>query len=91
MGKHKTNPRDIPRTEADVRRARREGHGEGVAFSVTIMMYVLADKFGFTDEQIARVNQWYNLNAHAIADGDIKFQDITAVLRDEYEWEFEFK
>lgn len=86
----KTNPRHIPRTEEDCRKALYEGHAQGVEFSITMLMYILADKFGFSDEQIAKVSQWYNTNAHAIDDGDIKFKDVKAVLADEYKWQFDF-
>lgn len=85
--KGKTNPRNQPRTEADVRRAKSEGRDEGIELTLTVMLYVLADKFGFSDEQISRASQWFNVNAAAILAGDIKFGDMKKLLKDEYGWE----
>lgn len=85
--KGKSNPRSQPRTEADVRRARSEGRDEGIELTLTVMLYVLADKFGFSDEQISRASHWFNINAAAILSGDIKFAEMQKLLKDEYDWE----
>ena len=87
--KSKTPPRRLPCSEADVKRARTEGREEGLRLALTVMLYVLADKFGFSDEQICRASQWFNTNVAAILSGDIEFTEMQAVLRDEYGWEFE--
>ena len=40
----KTNPRSIPRSEADVRRARREGWVEGIRLNEALWLLTLFDK-----------------------------------------------
>ena len=88
--KSKTPPRRLPCSEADVKRARTEGRDQGIELTLTVMLYVLAEKFGFSDEQIAKANQWFRTNASAILDGSIKFQEMKAVLWEDYGWKIEF-
>ena len=40
----KTNPRNVPRTEADVKRARREGWVEGLRLMEALFLLALCDK-----------------------------------------------
>ena len=89
--RQKQNPRRIPRTEADVRRAEREGKNQGLEFALTVMIYVLVDKFGFTDDQVASLNQWFMTNIGAINDGTIKYEDMLDLLKDEYHWSISLK
>lgn len=89
MSKRKTNPRDIPRTEADVRRARRQGQEEGTKRSVYIMLYVLADKLGFRDEQAAKTWMLFKRAVDEVNEGKLKWQDIERTLKDEYGYDIE--
>lgn len=88
--KSKTPPRRQPRTQADCDRAEIKGRDQGIELTLTVMLYVLAEKFGFSDEQIAKANQWFRTNASAILDGSIKFQEMQAVLWEDYGWKIEF-
>ena len=85
--KSKTPPRRQPRTQADCDRAKNEGREEGIELTLTVMLYVLAEKFGFSDEQIHKANQHFRTNTSAILDGSIKFSEMKAVLWDDYGWE----
>lgn len=87
--KSKTPPRRQPRTQADCDRAEKRGQDQGIELTLTVMLYVLVDKFSFSDEQISRVSQWFNTNISAVVSGAIKFKELQEVLRDEYDWEFE--
>ena len=48
----KTNPKRIPRSEADVRKARDDGIKDGSGFTSVIFLSVLTDKFGFDQQKI---------------------------------------
>lgn len=91
MSKHKTNPRDIPRTEADVRRARRQGREECSEVCLNVISLLLKDKFGFTHDQLARLTYSFNAYMGGIADGKIKYQLVREALADEYETIVEVK
>ena len=87
----KPNPNKRPCTEADVKRAKREATDDALRLSLYITLYVLLDKFGFSDEQLARAAQHINRTAQEINDGDIKWSEIMAVLKDEYNVELELR
>lgn len=48
----KTNPRKIPRTQADVDRAYCAGINEGLNRGIELMLYVLIDKHNTSMEEI---------------------------------------
>lgn len=51
------------------------------------MLYVLTEKFGFSDEQVARANHWFRINTASILDGSLKFDELKQILKDDYGWE----
>lgn len=85
----KTNPRKIPRTEEDVRKAELKGQMRGITVCLTIVLYVLKDKFGFDDDHLKRFNQWFNLNAELLEQNKIKLRDFHTILKEDYETEIE--
>lgn len=89
--KSKTNPRRIPCTQADVDRAKAQTTDDALRLSLYITLYVLLDKFGFDETKLARASQYINRTAQELADGVIKWQEIMAVLRDEYNVELELR
>lgn len=89
--KTKTNPKKIPRSEADVIRARQEGFDEGIKGALAIMMYTPLDKFSATDEEIREFNEAFRYTLDSLNKGYIKDKDIQSVLKAEYGWEVEAK
>ena len=80
----KVNPRTIPRTQADVDRARKEGILEGVSNACVIFLSVLVDKFNGADH----LNDvWKEINklSEEIKEGRVSIADLRTVLREEYE------
>ena len=77
---HKTNPRRIPATQADVDKAREQG----VDIALTLLLWVLVDRHDATQAELdVFAGELDDLTDH-IASGRIKLSDITETLRDEY-------
>lgn len=87
----KPNPNKRPCTEADVKRAKAQATDDALRLSLYITLYVLLDKFGFSDEQLARASQYINRTAQEVSEGRIKWSDIMTVLKDEYNVELELR
>ena len=80
----KVNPKKVPRSEADVIKARTLGYNEGIRGSLTIMLYTLKNDFAYTDEQLTAFADAFNYTVDSINRGYIKEQDLKTVIRDEY-------
>ena len=80
----KVNPKKIPRSEADVIKARAQGQEDGVRGALTIMLYVLKDKFSYTDDQLQAFAEMFNYTVDSISKGYIKPSDLQMVVREEY-------
>lgn len=80
----KTNPKKIPRTEADVRKAFEEGVNCGVYNASAIFLTVLLDHHGFTQEQVTKV--WENICklSEEVGEGMVSVADLKHVLLTEY-------
>lgn len=61
MGKKHTNPKKIPRTQADVDRAEKKGQIFGMEFAVTLVLWILLDKHDAPDEDVQTLNEDKNL------------------------------
>jgi hypothetical protein len=85
MGK-KVNPRNIPRTQADVDRAREEGIVTGVNYACAMFMNVLLDKFNAQDHV---VDIWHHMTklSEEVKEGRVKIPEIIKMLKDEYDIE----
>jgi hypothetical protein len=81
---NKLNPRKIPKTQADVDRARSDGFNEGICGALTIMLYTLRDKFGADDEQLKEFSDAFNYTLDGINRGYVKEKDLKAVMKEEY-------
>lgn len=84
MSKGKVNPRRKPATLADVERARKEAQDEACKLAWTILFTVLADKEGYTVEQMQKV--WHEVDnlSDSIVKGYVNIFDLRKVLCDEY-------
>ena len=82
----KTNPRKIPRTQADVDRARDEGVITGVHYASAMFMNVLLDKFNAQDYV---VEIWHHMEklSEEVKEGRVKVPEIIKMLKEEYDIE----
>lgn len=80
----KTNPRRIPRTEADVERARKEGLQFGREAATVLFLTVLYDKEHADMEILQRV--WGEINdlADSVIKGYVTIADLKNTLKEEY-------
>jgi hypothetical protein len=87
----KTNPRKIPRSQADVERAREQGRDEGINGALTIMLFTLMDKFGADDAQLREFADAFSYTVDSIERGYITEADLRKVVKDEYHTTIETK
>lgn len=80
----KKNPRRIPRSEADVRRAVRDGVDAGIANATAIFLTVLLDKFSM-EEQIQSVWAEICKLSEEVGERRVSLEDLKQVLLTEYE------
>lgn len=80
----KTNPRRIPRTQADVDRAHERGRDEGINGALTLMLYTLMDKFGADDAQLREFADAFCYTIDSINRGYITDADLRKVVKEEY-------
>ena len=82
----KVNPRNIPRTQADVDKARDEGVITGVHYASAMFMNVLLDKFNAQDYV---VEIWHHMEklSEEVKEGRVKVPEIIKMLREEYDIE----
>ena len=84
MGKPKTNPKKIPRTQADVDRAYEKGILDGSDCACVIMMSALLDKFNAA-EYIPDIWDAFGKLSEEIKEGRVSLPDLRRVLREEYD------
>lgn len=85
----KPNPRRIPRSQADVDRAKAEAADEATWRAIYIILYVLADKLGFRDEMATKAWMLFNRAVQQVNSGELKWQDIAQIIKQEYGYEIE--
>ena len=79
-----SNPRKIPRTQADVDKAYKRGMNDGLQGALTIMLYTLKDKFGSEDAELKEFADAFNYTVDGINKGYVSEKDLQSVIRDEY-------
>ena len=79
-----SNPRRIPRTQADVEKAYKRGMTDGLQGALTIMLYTLKDKFGSEDAELQEFADAFNYTVDGINKGYVSEKDLQSVIRDEY-------
>lgn len=87
----KVNPKKIPRSEADVIKARAQGYDEGIRGALTIMLYTLRDKFSYSDDQLQAFSDAFNYTVDSICENYIKPGDLKMVIKEEYGTTIELK
>lgn len=80
----RTNPHRIPRTEADVEKARQDGLRIGQEIATVIFLTVLYDKEFATPEIMQRVGQEINDLADSLIKGYVTLADLKNTLKKEY-------
>ena len=80
----KTNPRRIPRTQADVDRAHELGRTEGINGALIIMLYAMHDKLGAGDDELKQFADAFSYTVDSIERGYITEADLRKVVREEY-------
>ena len=86
-----TNPRRIPRTEADVERAYKRGQTETIEFACAVACISLHDVFEPDAETMQKFNQKFNQTVSAILNGEVKYAEIVSALHDEYDLDIDFR
>lgn len=87
----KVNPRRIPRTQADVERAYRQGQLDGFKFLMTNILWILVDKHDAPAEDIHTLNKDVDYLLDSIIKGYVSFADIERYLDKEYDWRFSWR
>jgi len=80
----KTNPRKVPRTQADVARAWQEGADFGAEFAINMVLLVLKDKHDAPDEDILQLRSEFEDQLDSVAKGYINYADIKTALGGDY-------
>ena len=79
---HRTNPRRIPRTQADVDRAYGDCITDGLKRGIDLMLYVLIDKHDAPMEDLQQLARELNHAAQCVAEGYISWADIRQMLKE---------
>jgi len=87
----KTNPRRIPRTQADVDRAYERGREEGVNGALILFLYTMMDKFNAGDDELKQFADAFSYTVDSIEKGYVTEADLRKVVRDEYHTTIETK
>lgn len=83
-GRHKShNPRRIPATYADVKKAKKDAIAEAVAQTRVIFLTVLRDKEGYDYEDLLRFWDKVNYLSEEIIEGYVTISDLRHTLREE--------
>lgn len=83
MGKGKTNPRRIPRSQADVDAAREDG----VLMGLTLFLWVMAERGKAPVDELRCIWDMMQDTLDSIARKYITWKDLETTLREEYEIE----
>lgn len=91
MGKKKTNPKRIPKTQADVDRAEEKGRVFGMEFMANLTLWVLIDKHDAPDEDVLQLRDEILYLCDSIDKGYVSYSDIRRALREEHGTEVVFE
>ena len=86
----KTNPRKIPRTEADCERARFEGRMQGSELMLTVIVWILCEKHDAPAQDVKQLSEEIQFMLENIATGNVSFPLIKKTLKEEYDWQVNF-
>lgn len=80
----KTNPRKIPKSQADVDRAFSDGMDTGMEFALNLVLYVLKDKHDAPDEDILQLRDEFMYVIQAVNEKYLSYPDIQRALSGDY-------
>lgn len=80
----KTNPRRIPRTQADVEKAESEGHVHGAEFMLYVVLFLLEDRIGLSHEKVKELGDAVGDYCVQLKKSEIKIRDVRLALKEEY-------
>lgn len=84
MKKKKANPRTRPATMADVKRAKHTATADAVRRMLYLLLYILIDNHGASNEDIKQLAEEINYYCDSISEGRLTWKDMERVVRDEY-------
>lgn len=87
----KTNPRRIPRTQADVDRAEEKGRPFGMEFMTNLTLWILLDKHDAPDEDVLQLRDEILYLCDSIEKGYVSYPDIRRGLLEEHDIKVEFQ
>lgn len=91
MSKHKVNPKRVPRTEADVRKAKEEGIVDGAEYILTICCETLLTDFDFDRDQMIKFMQRINSKIDSCESGCAKAKDYASAMVEEHDFHLVIK
>ena len=91
MKKLKTKKKEISEFERGRQRGLREGINNGYEFAMVIILMVLKDKFGTSNEEIRRIAEDIHSYTNMVRTGRIKFELMRNTLQDEYGISFKWR
>lgn len=91
MQKPKKRNKEIPEYERGRERGRREGINEGYEFAMVIILMVLKDKFGTSNEEIRRIAEDIQSYTGMVMSGRIRFDLMKNTLLNEYGISFKWR
>lgn len=91
MGRKTTNPRKIPKTQADVDRAEEKGRLDGMEFMATLTLWILLDKHDAPDEDVQVLNEEIRYLCDSISRGYVSYPDIRRAMKQEHNTEVCFR
>lgn len=80
----KKNPNRIPRSQADVDRAWKQGVLDGCSNASAMFLTILCDKFSMETAEVQHFWNEVNKLSEEVADGLVSIADLRVVLREEY-------
>lgn len=81
----KTNPKRIPKTQADVDKAFSNGMDFGAEFALNVVLYVLKDKHNATDDEIMQFRDEFMYVIDSVGKKYLAYADIVRTLKTDYD------
>lgn len=82
MGKHKTNPRRVPCSLADVRRAEREVGSNSMRHALELVLYILLDKHAAPAEDVQDLARELVYTCDLLGQGRLSWNYVHKILKE---------
>ena len=94
----KTNPRNIPRTQADVEKADKvgyaagqdKGYEDGCNLALQMTLWIFCEKYNASQEDLDRYSADFKELCEHISEGRISALDIASALTEEHDCEINY-